>query len=351
VNKATLPTDAPKPSRTHGLRRLLALSALACSAALAKPPHEHILAGAQQSTDAGAADDLVDLVARPANVPIAAVASAGAVENVRRLASEPGARLAIVEADVYGAFVEHARAGDPAARAAVDRLRVFMPLFDEELHFVVRADSPLRYVHEIAGQHINVGPMGSGGAFTATRLYARMFSHALPAADASFMPDEEALTHLTGDRSVDVVAIVGGQPLPLLTGMSPQDGRSIRLLAVDPEAAETRAVAGAYAQTSIRRESYPDWLDQDVPALAVGTLLMTRDFRTPRIRSQLAVLAHAICRGRDRLRAKGHPKWREASFSALVLPAGWHYDATARQAFADCRASRPAQGQSGSVGP
>ena len=316
---------------------------LACSAALGDTVHEHILGAAEQSTDAGASHDIVDLVAGPAGVPLAVVASAGSVENAHRLPSEPGARLAFVQADVYGALVERARV--PEARALAERLRVFMPLFDEELHFIVRADSPLRYVHEIAGQRLNVGPMGGGAAFTATRVYARMFDHELPLSDARFLSDGQALAQLTGDRSVDVVAVVGGQPIPLLASMTAQARQSIRLLAVDPAAPATRTLFGPYAQTAIRRESYPDWLAQDVPALAVGTLLMTRDYRTPAIRAQLAGLARAMCRDAARLREQGHPKWKDADFGAPALPANWRYYSPSREVFAHCQA--PSHGTAG----
>jgi hypothetical protein len=328
------------------MRHLVLLAALAASAALAEPAREHLLGAPAHSTDAGAGADLVRLVAEPAGVPLAAAGSAGAVENVRRLAAEPGARLAFVQSDVWGALVEQAHAGNATAQPLVERLRVFMPLFDEELHFVVRADSPLHYVHEIAGRRLNVGPMGGGAAFTAARLYARMFGREMPAADASFLPDDEALARLARDHSIDVAVVVGGQPAPLFAELSPQARQSIRLLAVDPTAAPMRALAGAYAETTIRQRSYPGWLAQDVPALAVGTLLMTRDYQTPAIRGQLAGLAHALCIDFAQLRAEGHPKWKEASFAAPALPAGWRYYEPSREVLADCPAEREADAQS-----
>ncbi len=54
-------------------------------------------------------------------------------------------------------------------------LRVIMPLYNEEIYFVVRADSPLQYVHDIRGARINTGPIGSGTALTTTTLYRSMF--------------------------------------------------------------------------------------------------------------------------------------------------------------------------------
>jgi len=324
---------------------LLLLAALAGPAAPAEPAHEHLLGAAARSTDALLGEDLVRLVAAPAGVPLAVAPSAGAVENVRRLGTEPGARLGFVQADVWGALVEQARAGNATAQPLVDHLRVFMPLFDEELHFVVRADSPLHYVHEIAGRKLNVGAMGGGAAFTAARVYARMFGHELPAADASFLPDDTALARLASDRSIDVVVIVGGQPSPLLAGLAAPARKALRLLAVDPDAAATRALAGAYAATTISRQSYPGWLAADVPALAVGTLLMTRDYQTPAIRNQLTGLAHALCVADGRLRTEGHPKWKEANFGTPELPADWRYYAPAHDVLADCPAVREADAQ------
>ena len=57
-------------------------------------------------------------------------------------------------------------------------LRVIMPLYNEEIYFIVRADSPLNYIHEIKDAKINAGQLGSGTALTATTLYRLMFGGA-----------------------------------------------------------------------------------------------------------------------------------------------------------------------------
>ena len=91
-------------------------------------------------------------------------------------------------------------------------LRVIMPLYNEEIHFIVRADSPLNYVHEIKDAKLNAGELGSGTALTTTTLYRLMFNAPIPEANASYLSNEDALVKLTTDKSVDVVAVIAGSP-------------------------------------------------------------------------------------------------------------------------------------------
>ena len=115
-----------------------------------------------------------------------------------------------MQSDVYQAFLDQAAAGNADARNLITPLRVVMPLYNEEIYFVVRADSPLNYVHDIRGMRINAGPVGSGTALTTTTLYNLMFKEPLADANASFLSNEEALAKLVTDRSIDVVAIIAG---------------------------------------------------------------------------------------------------------------------------------------------
>ena len=127
--------------------------------------------------------------------------SAGSAENVQRLRYEPGVKFALVQSDVYQAFLDQAAGGNAEAGNMIRPLRVIMPLYNEEIYFIARADSPLNFVHEIKDAKINVGPLRSGTALSATTLYRQMFGAPLPDANASFLTNEEALVKLTGDKS------------------------------------------------------------------------------------------------------------------------------------------------------
>src|SRR5438093_2496988 len=93
--------------------------------------------------------DIASFVAPEADIELDVLPSAGSAENVRRLRHEPGVKLAIVQSDVYQAFLDQAAGGNAEARDIIRPLRVIMPLYNEEIYFIVRTESPLMYVHEI----------------------------------------------------------------------------------------------------------------------------------------------------------------------------------------------------------
>jgi TRAP-type uncharacterized transport system substrate-binding protein len=203
---------------------------------------------------------------------------------------------------------------------------------------VVRADSPLNFVHEIGGARINAGPAGSGTALTTLTLYQSMFHAPLPRS-TSFLSNEDALVRLTADQDVDVVVIVGGQPMKLLADMKPEARQLIRLLKVDPDEPRTREALRTYFSANVRASSYPNLLQADLPALAVKAFLVTYDYNLQGTVQALTRFARALCDGFDELRDKGHAKWKEVDFSLPDLGEGWsYYPPTMRQLRA-CRSA------------
>src|SRR5437773_7579918 len=93
--------------------------------------------------------NLAELVAPEADIALEVLPSAGSAENVRRLRYEAGVKFAIVQSDVYQAFLDQASAGNVEANNIIRPLRVIVPLYNEEIYFIVRADSDLNYIHEI----------------------------------------------------------------------------------------------------------------------------------------------------------------------------------------------------------
>src|SRR5437773_9139838 len=93
--------------------------------------------------------DIARYVAPEADINLEVLPSAGSAENVRRLRFEPGVKLALVQSDVYQAFLDQALAGNAEASKIIQPLRVVMPLYNEEIYFIVRADSDLHSFHEL----------------------------------------------------------------------------------------------------------------------------------------------------------------------------------------------------------
>ena len=284
--------------------------------------------------------DMARHVAPDARIDLQVLPSAGSAENVQRLRHERGVKLAMVQSDVYQAFLDLAAGGNAEAKATIRPLRVVMPLYNEEIYFIARADAPFNFVHEIKDAKINVGPMGSGTAMSATTLYRQMFGAPLPDAHASFVSNEEALVKLTGDKTVDVVVVVAGQPAKLLVDMKPEARQFIKLLKLDPQNPASRAALKTYFPATVRAASYPNLLAEDSPGVAVKAFLVTYDYRLRGTMSQLNRFARSLCENFGRLQSVGHPKWREVQLGLPELGRGWSYYPPTERALRACIASQ-----------
>lgn len=335
LGAATVPGAA---RHTVALTLVLALAGMAASTAHAQSTAsgDTVVTGSERGTYLQIGRDLSRLVAGPAGLQLGVLPSKGSAENVRRLRTEPGVRLALVQSDVVQAFMDEAEAGNAEAADLVKPLRVILPLYNEEIYFITRADSPLTHVHEIKDKRINVGPVGSGTALSATTLYRQMFGAAISARNASFLSNEDALLKLATDRSIDVAVIVAGQPAKLFADMTPQARQYIKLLKLDPQAPESQAVTATYTASAIRAASYPHWLQQDVPTLTTRALLVTYNFQTPAAREMLTRFADSLCSNFAQLRAEGHAKWQEVQLSQPPLGKGWSYYGPTVRTLATC---------------
>jgi len=336
------------------LRRLfvggwaLALIALAHSEAHAAPanptiapPIEYkIVTASERGTYIQIGRDLARFIAPAAGIKLDVLPSAGSAENVRRLRYEPGVKLAMVQSDVYQAFLDQAAEGNAEAADMIRPLRVITPLYNEEIYFVVRSDSPLQFVHDIRGARINTGPIGSGTALTTTTLYRLMFGEPIAEPKASFLSNEDALAKLVTDKTIDVVAIIAGQPAKVLTDMKPEARQYVRLLKFDRDNPASAAALSTYFPTTVLAANYPNLLSVDLPSLAVRAYLVTYDFDLFSTRDHLVRLIRSLCANYAQLQANGHPKWREVELSLPNLGKGWRYYTPTANEIRACVANR-----------
>jgi hypothetical protein len=276
--------------------------------------------------------DLARLVAPDADIDLEVLATSGSAANIKLLRYEAGVKLAIVQADVYQAFVDRARDGNPEAQKMINPLRVILPLYDTEIHYIVRADSPLNNLHDIKDAKINGGLIGSGAALITHTLYRMMFNQAMPEANASYISNEEALVKLVSDRTIDVVVVAAGQPAPLISNMKPEAQKFIKLLKFDPNHASSQRALTTYSAATVRASSYPNLLKDNFTTIAVGAFLVTYDYNLKSTVRNLADFGESLCHNFSKLQAEGHPKWREVQLAFPKLSAGWiYYPPTTRE--------------------
>ncbi len=303
-----------------------------------------IAAGPARSADARAAGDLSRFVAPGADIRLDVETTSGSLATLERLGASAAPKLGIVQADAYTTLLERADRGDAEAARIMRPMRVIVPLYRQELYLVVRADAPLNTFADLRGARINVGPPGSGTALTLDTLFRLAFDEPLAASNALQLPTEGALVRLVTDRSVDVVAFIDGQPAQLLADMKPASRRFIRLLPFDPPPAARERISQRYTRATIRAASYPNLLDDDLPALAVQTYLVANDIELRRTPAEAVRFARELCRELPQLQAAGHPKWAEVRLALPELgPGAFYQELAARelQACAEDAASAP----------
>ncbi|MET0680732.1 MAG: TAXI family TRAP transporter solute-binding subunit [Burkholderiales bacterium] len=299
-----------------------------------------IVTASERGTYFAIGNDLAKFVAPAADIDLEVLPTAGSAANIHQLRYEPGVKFAIVQADVYQAFIDRASTGNPEAATIIRPLRVILPLYNTEIHYVVRADSELNYLHDIKNAKINGGLLGSGAALITHTLYRMMFNAPIPEANASFTSNEEALVKLIGDKSVDVVVVAAGQPAPLIANMRPEAQKFIKLLKFDPNHPASKPALQTYTYSTVRATSYPNLLTEDFTTIAVGAFLVTYDYNMQGTVTALSRFGRSLCQNFSKLQAEGHPKWREVSLSLPELSAGWTYYQPATREIRNCVAGK-----------
>ena len=322
-------------------------AALAACAALLHPltalagvPYKIVTAD-PRGTYFAIGNDLAKMVAPQAGIDLEVLPTNGSAENIKLLRHEPGVKLAIVQADVYQAFVDRGGSNNKEAARIIRPLRVVLPLYNTEIHYIARADSDLNYLHDLKDARINGGLVGSGAAFITHTLYRMMFNNAMPDASASYLPNADALVKLIGDKSIDVAVVAAGQPAPIIAGMKPEAQKFIKLLKFDPNHASSKGAMKIYSPATVRAASYPNILKEDFTTVSVGAFLVTYDYTLQGTVEHLTKFARSLCQQFPALQEKGHAKWKEVDLSLPALNDGWtYYGPTAREIRA-CRAGLP----------
>jgi TRAP transporter TAXI family solute receptor len=179
------------------------------------------------------------------------------------------ARFGLVQSDVAAAAV--GGEGLFAISGQLRQLRAVASLFPEPVHIVVRGNSGIESVAQLAGRRISIGVLGSGTRYTALQV---LDAHGLAAGSYTEVRTEgpgDALEQLA-EGSLDAVVEVVSAPWRLLARMNAAG--PLRLVPLDSSVAERLAAERpALVQLVIPARTYP-WQEQPVPTVAATALLV-----------------------------------------------------------------------------
>jgi TRAP transporter TAXI family solute receptor len=204
--------------------------------------------------------------------PVRALSTAGSVENLRLLA-QGRADFALATMDVATA----AYAGREPFPDAVP-LRAVARLYDDFLHLVTPAESPVHTVADLRGLRVSVGSNGSGTALIADRILGG--AGLRPGAD--FTRAELSLTEAIGALHagrIDAFFWSGGLPTPGLTELAA--GTAVRLVDLAEAAEALRAEYGSvYRTKNIPAGAYPG-MTSAITTIAAPSLLLATEATAP----------------------------------------------------------------------
>ncbi len=194
-----------------------------------------------------------------------AQATPGSIENLRLINSgqiESGFAQADLAGWAYNGVNVFAETG------SLRRLRAIASLFPEAAHLIVRAESPINSLADLAGKSVSVGAMGSGSAADATVVFAAAGLGETDLTRKHLRPGPAAEELKAG--TLDALFLVGGYPVPAIRDLAatvpirlvPIEGKIVDLLKKD---------FGFYRLTEIPAGLYPG-IDVDTPSLGFSAL-------------------------------------------------------------------------------
>ncbi|MFD3308134.1 TAXI family TRAP transporter solute-binding subunit [Streptomyces sp. NPDC058694] len=194
--------------------------------------------------------------------------TAGSVTNIELLRDRQ-ADLALVLTDTAQAAQDTALFPQPVPLRAIGRV------YETYLQFVVRADSPVRAVSDLAGHTVSLGATGSGAAELGERiLHAAGLS---PGTDVPVrhLPLADAADAMRAG-SVDALLVAGGVPLPVLSGLDDRPGlRFLPLAGLLPKLGGRDGLAGSgLEEVSLPQSAYRT--AGGVATIGVSNLLVCR---------------------------------------------------------------------------
>lgn len=194
-----------------------------------------------------------------------AQATQGSIENLR-LVNKKQLESGFAQADL--AAMAYAGSGAFADEGPMPGLRAIASVFPEAIHVVVRSDSPIRTVADLAGKVVAIGEAGSGTAVNAkTLLSAAGFGE--DGVTRKYLRPSQAAEEIKAG-SVDALIVVGGYAIPAIQELAA--ATAIRLVPVDGLVArKLEAEFKSYDLATIPAGSYHN-VDTDTPSVGFAAL-------------------------------------------------------------------------------
>lgn len=238
----------------------------------------------------------------------------GTLDNLRAVAKGE-IELGLTQADI-AEWAFHG-VGEFAEDKPLTELRLVAQLYPATIHLIVRKDSAIKSITDLAGKKVSIGGPGSGTQFTAKQILSahKVRWNTLQMRNL----DLDAATDALKKGEIDAMFVVGGAPVLALADLARETLIDVVPI-VGPTAEKLTQVLPYYTPDVIPVGTYGN--DVEIPTLAVGSILVANaNFDEERTFG----IARAIWHERNtELFATGHPRGRlmkkALAVKGLTLP-------------------------------
>jgi TRAP transporter TAXI family solute receptor len=195
-----------------------------------------------------------------------------------------------------------------------DKIVYVAKLFNEEMHLVVRADSGIESIDQLAGKKVNFSDAGSGTQLSTRDIFARLRI----GVEEVNMGQADAFERL---RSGEIAAtvLIAGKPAGAMVKLKASDG--FRFLPI-PFA---KQLQDEYLPATLTERDYPGMISsaEGVETVAVSAVMIAYNWPkwSDRYQRIEKFVQHFFPRLAEFQKSPRHPKWRETNLAA-TLP-GW----------------------------
>jgi uncharacterized protein len=233
----------------------------------------------------------------------------GGGQNVKDVRYLKGIDLGITQSNLLNVYRRTGEIGN-----IDDKIVYITKLFNEEMHLIVRSDSDITSIDQLAGKKVNFSDIGSGTQLASRDIFQRL---GIKVQEVN-IGQADAVEQLKSG-GIAATILIAGKPAASMAKLKASEG--FRVLPV-PFRKELQA---DYLPATLTGADYPGLVDKDasVDTIACGAVLIAYNWPkgSDRYRRIQTFVDNFFPKLAEFQKAPRHPKWKETNLAA-VLP-GW----------------------------
>ena len=249
------------------------------------------------------------MLANDENIRVLPIVGAGGGGNIKDVRFLKGIDMGITQSVLLNRYKRTNEIGP-----IDDKIVYIAKLNNEEMHLVVRSDSGIESIEQLAGKKVNFSDIGSGSQLSNQEIFNRL-NIKVTEVNMGQADGFEALKR----GEIAATILIAGKPTGSTRTLKASEG--FKILPV----AYSKALQEDFLPAVLTHEDYPDLIakGEKIDTVAVSCVLIAFnwDKGTDRYQRISRFIENFFPRIADFQKKPRHPKWKEANLAAVVP--GW----------------------------